>query len=75
MFLFHLAFIPSSRPQIFKHGFAALFFAVLVGAVNPLCAAEKSNIVPCNIKLVFGVDDKAALFMVCRCIGSTHKLK
>ena len=57
MFLFHLAFIPSSRPQNCKHGFAALFFAVLVGAVNPLCAAEKSNIVPCNIKLVFGVDD------------------
>ena len=57
MFLFHLAFIPSSRPQNRKHGFAALLLAVLVAAVTPLCAAEKSNIVPCNIKLVFGVDD------------------
>ena len=57
MFLFHLAFIPSPRLQNCKHGFAALFFAVLLAAVTPLCAAEKSNIVPCNIKLVFGVDD------------------
>ena len=24
---------------------------------TPLCAAEKSNVVPCNIKLVFGVED------------------
>ena len=54
--LSHLAFIPSSRPQNRKHGFVALFFAALVAAVTPLCAAEKSNIVPCNIRLVF-VDD------------------
>ena len=30
---------------------------MLVVAHAPLCAAEKSNIVPCDIKLVFGVDD------------------
>ena len=57
MFLFHLAFIPSLCSQNWRHGFAALFLAVLVAAITPLCAAEKSNIVPCNIKLVFGIDD------------------
>ena len=30
---------------------------MLVASGAPLYAAEKSNIVPCNIKLVFGVDD------------------
>ena len=57
MFLFHLASIQSSRTQNCKLSFAVLIFAVLVAAGAPLCAAEKSNIVPCNIKLVFGVDD------------------
>ena len=57
MFLFHLAFIQSSRTQNCKLSFATLIFVVLVTAGAPLCAAEKSNIVPCNIKLVFGVDD------------------
>jgi hypothetical protein len=57
MFLFHLAFIPSLCSQNWKHGFVALFLTLLVAAVTPLCAAEKSNIVPCNIKLVFDVDD------------------
>ena len=57
MFLFRLAFIPSSRTQNCKRGFAALILAVLVVAGAPLFAAEKSNIVPCNIKLVFSVDD------------------
>ena len=57
MFLFRLAFIPSPSNQNFKLCFATLILAVLVVASAPLCAAEKSNIVPCNIKLVFGVDD------------------
>ena len=57
MFLFHLAFIQFSRTQNCKLSFATLIFAVLVAAGAPLCAAEKSNIVPCNIRLVFGVDD------------------
>ena len=57
MFLFRLAFIPLSRTQNCKHGFSALILAVLMAAGAPLCAAEKSNIVPCNIKLVFGVAD------------------
>ena len=30
---------------------------MLVAAVTPLWAAGESNIVPCNVKLVFGVDD------------------
>ena len=57
MFLFRLAFIPSPSNHNFKLCFATLILAVLVVASAPLCAAEKSNIVPCNIKLVFGVDD------------------
>ena len=57
MVLFHLASIQSSRNQNCKLSFAILIFAGLVAASAPLCAAEKSNIVPCNIKLVFGVDD------------------
>ena len=57
MFLFRLAFIPSLSTQNFKLCFATLILAVLLVASAPLCAAEKSNIVPCTIKLVFGVDD------------------
>ena len=57
MFLFRLVFNPSSRTQNCKFSFAILILAVLVATGAPLCAAEKSNIVPCNIKLVFGVDD------------------
>ncbi len=57
MFLFRLAFIPSSRTQNCKLSFVTLVLAVLVAPGAPLCAAEKSNIVPCNIKLVFSIDD------------------
>ena len=57
MFLFRLAFIPSSRTQNFKLGFVTLILVLLMAVGVPLCAAEKSNTVPCNIKLVFGVDD------------------
>ena len=57
MFLFNLAFTQSSSTQNCKFSFATLILAVLITAGAPLCAAEKSNIVPCNIKLVFGVDD------------------
>ena len=57
MFLFGLALVPSSRPKNFKHGLATIVFSVLAATVAPLCAAEESNIVPCNIKLVFDVDD------------------
>ncbi|MDC3235107.1 hypothetical protein OBB02_03585 [Candidatus Puniceispirillum sp.] len=57
MFLFRLALIPSSRNQNRKLGFATLILAVLAAHGAPLYAAERSNTVPCNIKLVFGVDD------------------
>jgi len=57
MFLFRLAFILSSRTHTFVFGFATLIFAVLVAFSIPLYAAEKSNIVPCDIKLVFSFDD------------------
>ena len=57
MFLFRLAFIPTSRNENLKLGFVTLILFLLVAVGAPLCAAEKSNTVPCNIKLVFGVDD------------------
>ena len=57
MFLFPLAFIPSSRIQNRELGFATLTLAALMAASTPLCAADESNIVPCNIRLVFEVDD------------------
>ena len=57
MFLFGLAFVTFLHPKNLKHRVATLFFSVLVTAGAPICAAEKSEIVPCNIKLVFDVDD------------------
>ena len=57
MFLFRLALTPCLPTQNFKLGFANLILAMLVASGAPLYAAEKSNIVPCNIKLVFGVDN------------------
>ena len=57
MFLFGLASVPRSPLKNFKHRFALLVFLATAAAGAPLCAAEKSNIVPCNIKLVFDVDD------------------
>ena len=57
MFLFSLALVPYSHPKKFKHSLATLIFSVVIAAGAPLCAAEKSKIVPCNIKLVFDVDD------------------
>ena len=57
MFLSHSALIPFSRPKNLKHRFATIVLAMLLAVGTPLYAAEKSNIVPCNIKLVFGVDD------------------
>jgi hypothetical protein len=57
MCLFDLAFLAHSRSKNRKHGFAPLVLAVLMAAGGPLYAAEKSKIVPCNIKLVFGVDN------------------
>ena len=57
MFLFRLAFIPSSCTQNCERGFATLIVAVLLAVGAPVCAVERSNIVPCDIKLVFGVDD------------------
>ena len=56
MFLFRLPFTPCSRSQNCKRGFTTLILAVLLAASAPLGAAEKSDIVPCDIKLVFGVD-------------------
>ena len=58
MFLLGLASAPRSRLKNFKHGLATLVFSMLVASGAPLFAAEKSNIVPCNIKLVFNVDNK-----------------
>ena len=58
MFLFRLACIPFSHDKNLKQGLFTLVLTVLVAAGGPLCAAEKSNVVPCNIKLVFSVDDK-----------------
>ena len=57
MFLFRLAFVPFSRTPKCKHSLSTLILAVLFATGAPLCAAEKSNIVPCDIKLVFGMDD------------------
>ena len=57
MFLFRLAFVPFSRTPKCKHSLSTLILAVLFATGAPLCAAEKSNVVPCSIKLVFGVDD------------------
>ena len=57
MFLFRLAFIPSSRTLNCRTIFATLILALLAAYGAPLYAAEKLNIVPCNIKLIFGVDD------------------
>ena len=57
MFLACLAFIRFSRPKKHLNRFATLVLAVLLAVGTPLYAAENSNIVPCNIKLVFGVDD------------------
>ena len=57
MFLFRLAFIPSSSTHNCGLGLATLILAILLTSGAPLFAAEKFNIVPCNIKLVFGVDD------------------
>ena len=57
MFLFRLAFVPYSHAKGFKHSLTILVFSVLVAVGAPLFAAEKSKIVPCNIKLVFDVDD------------------
>ena len=57
MFLFRLAFIPSLRTHKCKLGFSTLILTALVAFGAPLGAAEKSHVVPCNIKLVFDVDD------------------
>ena len=57
MFLFRLAFIPSSRTHNRRLSFTTFILAALFASGAPLHAAEKSNIVPCNIKLVFGIDD------------------
>ena len=57
MFLFRLAFISSSRIHNYRLSFATLILAILLASGAPLYAAEKFNIVPCNIKLVFDVDD------------------
>ena len=57
MFLFRLAFIPSVRTQNCRLGFSALILITLSAFGAPLGAAEKSHVVPCNIKLVFDVDD------------------
>ena len=57
MFLCHLALIRFLLLSIIRH--SVIFFAMttLLAALAPLHAAEDSNIVPCNIKLVFGMDD------------------
>ncbi len=57
MFLFRLAFIPTSLRHNRRIRFVALILAVLTPVGAPLCAAEKFNIVPCSIKLIFSVDD------------------
>ena len=57
MSLPHLAFIPSTSHINIIKGFVVLILAVLIVAITPLCAADKHNIVPCDIKLVFGTDD------------------
>ncbi len=57
MFLYGFVFVPFLRSKNLKRSLATLFFSVLATAGAPLCAAEKSEIVPCNIKLVFDVDD------------------
>jgi hypothetical protein len=57
MFLFRLASTPSSHTQNFKRGFTTLIVVLLLAAGAPLYAAEKSKIVPCDIKLVFDVDE------------------
>ena len=57
MFLCHLALIQLSRLSIIRHSVIFLAITILLAAFAPLHAAEDSNIVPCDIKLVFGMDD------------------
>ena len=57
MFLSRLAFTPSVGHITIRHRFTALALAVLALTGAPLYAAEKSNIVPCDIRLVFGIND------------------
>lgn len=57
MFSSRLAFIPLPNYITIKHSFVALALAVLLIGDTPLYAAEKSDVVPCDIRLVFGMDD------------------
>ena len=57
MFLFPLAFIPSLLNLNFRLGFSTLILAILFASGIPLWAAEKFKLVPCDIKLVFSVDN------------------
>ncbi len=57
MFLSRLALIASTRPITLREGIAILFLAVLAPTGSPISAAEKLDVVPCDIKLIFGVDD------------------
>jgi hypothetical protein len=57
MFLSRLALIRSSWCIAIRHRFTPFFLTALIASVAPPCAAEESNVVPCDIKLVFGIDD------------------
>ena len=57
MFLCHLALIQFLRLSIIRHSVIFSAITTLLAAFAPLHAAEDSNIVPCDIKLVFGMDD------------------
>ena len=57
MFLYRLTSIQPLSFSAIRRGFASFALTIVMVAFSPLHAAEKSNIVPCDIKLVFGVDD------------------
>ncbi len=57
MFLCHLALIQFLSLSIIRHSVIFVAITTLSSAFAPLNGAEDSNIVPCNINLVFGMDD------------------
>ena len=57
MFLCNLALIQPLRLGSIWHSVASFAITTLIASFVPLHAAEKADIVPCDIKLVFGMDD------------------
>ena len=60
MFSSHSLIIPPSYSVTLRYGFIGLSLLLLASfmvAITPIYAADKPNIVPCNVKLEFGMDN------------------